>query len=377
LNIITDWGIAMNIGETLKKLRREKDMTQEQLAEYLKISTQAVSKWETNLSLPDITLIPMLANILDTSADILLGIDITAKEKRIQDIVDRADKYLYTGYHVKATEIFRKGLKEYPNSYKIMNGLMNCVWKERDDQETEDKRTEMTNEVISLGEKILAGCTDDDLRHHAIQILCYTYPDVGETEKAVELAKKMPVTCLSSQNLLSYIYSGNKRFEIRRSNLLENIGSLILDMTCNSAPLDDGSRPHTTEELILIRKKVIAILGIMIEDENYGFYRQTMAWTYIDMAIFCARLKDYDSAIENLKLAAEHSIKNDEEYDPGRKYTCLLFRGMKFGGILYNIAENDSMHQLDEMKDSAFDLIRQNKDFIKIEEKLKKHAKKR
>lgn len=49
---------------------------------------------------------------------------------------------------------------EYTNSYKIMNGLMDCVLKERDDQETEDKRTEMTNEVISLGEKILAGRTD-------------------------------------------------------------------------------------------------------------------------------------------------------------------------------------------------------------------------
>lgn len=367
----------MNIGETLKKLRRENNMTQEQLAEYLNISTQAVSKWETHLSLPDITLIPMLANIFDTSADVLLGIDISAKEKRIQDVVDRAEKYLYTGYHVKAAEIFREGLKEYPNSYKIMNGLMHCIWKERDDQKTEDKRNEMTKEVISLGEKILAECTDDALRHNAIQILCYTYPDAGETEKAVALAKKMPHTGLSSQNLLSQIYSGNKRFETRRSNLFESIGFLILDMTCNSGPLDDGSRPHTTEDVIVIRKKVIAILETMIEDGNYGFYRQTMTWTYIDMAVFYARLKKYDSAIENLKLAAEHSIKYDEEYDPDTEYTCLLFRGMKFGGVLHHIAENESMHQLNEMKDSAFDPIRQNKDFIEIEEKLKKYAKKR
>jgi hypothetical protein len=53
----------------------------------------------------------------------------------------------------------------------------------------------------------------------------------------------------------------------------------------------------------------------------------------------------------------------------------LLFRGLKFGGIYHNITENDSMHQLKEMKDSAFDPIRQNKEFIEIEEKLKKYAK--
>jgi transcriptional regulator with XRE-family HTH domain len=367
----------MNIGETIKKLRREKDMTQEQLAEYLNISTQAVSKWETNMSLPDITLIPMLANIFDTSADILLGINITAKEKRIQDILFYADEYSKNGYYEKASEILREGLKEYPNSYNIMSCLMSCVWRVRDNQKTKDERDEMTKEVIRLGEKIIAECTDDNCRHNAIQILCYTYPGIGETEKAVELAKKMPATCLSSQNLLSVVYSGNKKFEIMRRNVFDNIGSLILDMTCNTAPLDDGSRPYITEELIVIRKKVIAILEIMIEDGNYGFYRQTMAWTHIEMAVFYARIKDYDSAIENLKFSAEHSIKSDEEYDSDKEYTSLIFRGMKFGGVIHNITENDSMHQLEEMKDSAFDPIRQNKDFIEIEEKLKKYAKKR
>jgi tetratricopeptide (TPR) repeat protein len=235
----------------------------------------------------------------------------------------------------------------------------------------------MTKEVISLGERILTGCTDDKLRHNAIQILCYTYPNVGETEKAVELAKKMPSRWLSSEILLGNIYSGTKRFETNQENLLNDIDFLNSGMRFNSAPLDDGSKPHSTEDLILIRKKFISILEIMFEDGNYGFYRQTVAWTYIEMAIFYAWLKEYDNAIDSLKLAAEHSIKNDEEYNPENKYTCLLFRGMKFGGIWHNISENDSMHQLEEMKDSAFDPIKQNKNFIEIEEKLKRHAKKR
>jgi chemotaxis protein CheY-P-specific phosphatase CheC len=69
----------MNIGETIKRLRKQKGMTQEQLAEYLDLSPQAVSRWEINSTLPDIKHIPMLANIFNVSSDMLLGIGAAAK----------------------------------------------------------------------------------------------------------------------------------------------------------------------------------------------------------------------------------------------------------------------------------------------------------
>ena len=162
----------MNFGETIKRLRREKDMTQEQLAEYLNISTQAVSRWETNSSLPDISLIPMIANMFDVSADVLLGIDIASKEKKIQDILDHAKEYSDNGYSDKSAEILREGLREYPNNYNIMRNLMYSIWSLRySDEKTEEERTAIKKEVISIGEKILAECTDDVCRHGAVQML--------------------------------------------------------------------------------------------------------------------------------------------------------------------------------------------------------------
>ena len=65
----------MSIGTTIKRLRRERDITQEQLAEYLGISTGAVSQWECDRTAPDITQLPLLANVFDVSADELLEID--------------------------------------------------------------------------------------------------------------------------------------------------------------------------------------------------------------------------------------------------------------------------------------------------------------
>ena len=318
----------------------------------------------------------MLANIFETSADVLLGVDVDAKEKRIEEIVAKAREYSCKGYDKQSAEILKEGLKTYPNSYTLMQQIMSNIWSLRDEPENADKRDDMTNEVIRLGEKILAECTADSVRLGAMQILCYTYPDIGEEEKAVELANKMSPSYLSSSNLLAEIYKGTKKFDIIRSNIFNHIDSLLFDMTRNNAPLDDGSKPYSTEELIEINKKAIAFIDLMIEDGNYGFFRQHISLKHIDIAIFYARLFDYENAVENLKIAAKHSIINEEEYNSDKKYTCLLLRGMEVGGVGYNTEDNDSLHQLKEMKSPAFDPIRSRADFVAIEEELKKHAKK-
>ena len=65
----------MKIGKIIKKLRKERDISQEKLADYLGISYQAISKWENGTSLPDITLIVPLANFFCVSADELFSLN--------------------------------------------------------------------------------------------------------------------------------------------------------------------------------------------------------------------------------------------------------------------------------------------------------------
>ena len=67
--------MKLNIGENIKKLRNEKQVTQEQLAGHLLISCQAVSKWENNISTPDIALIPFIAEYFDVQIDELFKIN--------------------------------------------------------------------------------------------------------------------------------------------------------------------------------------------------------------------------------------------------------------------------------------------------------------
>ena len=213
-----------NFGETLKKLRKQKEMTQEQLAEYVNVSPQSVSKWETNSTLPDITIIPVLANIFDVSADVLLGIDIAQKKERIEKIVKEAMDCLCKGQYEETEKILRGALREYPNSYRLMVtlalALRNIAWQK---PKADTARKALNEEILSLCEKILAECTDDDVRHCAISYLCFTYSDMGENEKAMDLVNKLPGKCLSSDSLRGAIRKGTEQFRLQQKEIAKDM----------------------------------------------------------------------------------------------------------------------------------------------------------
>ena len=74
----------MTIGDKIKELRKSSKLTQEQLAEYFGISSQAVSKWETGMSSPDIDMLPKIASFFNITIDELMDYD----RQRIMDEVD-------------------------------------------------------------------------------------------------------------------------------------------------------------------------------------------------------------------------------------------------------------------------------------------------
>lgn len=78
----------MKIGNNIKFLRNEKRFTQEQLAERLGVSYQAVSKWETNSNTPDISLLPEIAALFNVSIDSLFSDNISSYYNGIQEIKD-------------------------------------------------------------------------------------------------------------------------------------------------------------------------------------------------------------------------------------------------------------------------------------------------
>lgn len=113
----------LKIGEKIKELRKAQDITQEKLADYLNISYQAVSKWENGLALPDITLLPQLADFFGVSADELLGI---TNPEQTEELKQYEKQYFSLGRKGKVLdkiELSREVLKKYPRNYQWMINL--------------------------------------------------------------------------------------------------------------------------------------------------------------------------------------------------------------------------------------------------------------
>ncbi|MCL1882170.1 MAG: helix-turn-helix domain-containing protein [Defluviitaleaceae bacterium] len=83
--------MKIKIGENIKKLRNEKQITQEQLAEHLLISCQAVSKWENGVSTPDIALIPDIAEYFDVQIDELFKVDMSGYKNKASRLTVKYD----------------------------------------------------------------------------------------------------------------------------------------------------------------------------------------------------------------------------------------------------------------------------------------------
>ena len=113
----------MNIGNKIRQLRKHRGITQEQLAECIGISFQAISKWENNIALPDITLAPVLASYFGVSIDELFDFNLKEIECDVKKITDKAYEFRESNPS-ESRRILEEGLKKYPENDVLLNNLL-------------------------------------------------------------------------------------------------------------------------------------------------------------------------------------------------------------------------------------------------------------
>ena len=104
--------MKLNIGNIIKYLRKEKDITQEELADILGVSYQSVSRWETGVCYPDMELIPVIAEFFGVTSDMLLGVDENIERKNIEQYLLRFQKAISQGKIYDCISIAREGVAE-------------------------------------------------------------------------------------------------------------------------------------------------------------------------------------------------------------------------------------------------------------------------
>lgn len=112
--------MTLYIGKNLKKQRKLRELTQEQLAQILGVSFQSVSKWERNEGYPDIEMLPMIANYFGITIDELMGMDTIRDDSDVEKILDKVCENASKGMIEENIALLENAAKRFPNNYAIL-----------------------------------------------------------------------------------------------------------------------------------------------------------------------------------------------------------------------------------------------------------------
>ena len=110
----------MEIGETMRKYRKEKEMTQEQLAKLLGVTASAVNKWERGGACPDITLLLPLARALSVSLDTLLSYQESLGKEEVYKILQELKERIQQDSYQEVFGWIQDKIHTFPNCEELI-----------------------------------------------------------------------------------------------------------------------------------------------------------------------------------------------------------------------------------------------------------------
>ncbi len=191
------------LSENLKKYRIMKNLTQEDVADCLGITPQSISKWERGECYPDITSLPALANIFETSIDVLIGMDTIRAQETRYNIHKKASEFQRDGDYVSAEKAYRDALLVYPNEPEMILGLAGVLALQG-----------KSEEAIRLIGRGLPLSADEKQKATMRAALCFLYLKIGKTDKANALASELPHKRESREVIQPLIQKGLDESEI-------------------------------------------------------------------------------------------------------------------------------------------------------------------
>ena len=210
-------------GNIFKTLRKQRNLTQEQAAEFLGVSSQAISKWETNSTFPDISLLPIIADFFNVSIDYLLCYDLTKRNEEIERICRESEVLIQDKKYIEAVALMRTAYTKFPGNDLIMYSL---AWALRWSIKSEniENREENYNEAMLIYLKILEISTNTELRSQVTRDLVYCYYTKGDLNSGRKYAEQLSefsvcreyvlgrCNCLEGKELSEYLQKNIKIF---------------------------------------------------------------------------------------------------------------------------------------------------------------------
>ncbi len=258
------------IGENIKRLRKEKKITQENLAEIFNVTPAAVSKWENDETYPDITLLFPLSHFFGVTIDELMGYDYMVIEEEIK----KAKEEIYNAWALendwnKAKELAIKARTEYPNDYQLMVIYLFYI---TGGQADNDPKVLIQNEkeILRICSLILEGCNDEKYRLEAITYKAKVLYAKGDEVSALELLNNFPSFYHASSQKIEQLYSkdSKKFFDQLTANLYE-LASFVGNKLGKHISYDN--KLSNTQKLVKI-EKLVSLYEDILEDKDLDVF---------------------------------------------------------------------------------------------------------
>lgn len=366
--------MMINIASNLKRLRKQKGITQEALAGFIGVSFQAISKWERNEGYPDITILPVIANYFNVTLDELVGINEIKDQKHLQDILTIIQQNYSNGKISDNIALLREELKAFPENYQLLSELACSLTMLQTDSDTELKNGK---EAVDICERILAYCTDADIRNNVQANLCYYYNWIGKNDKALEQAQKLPSVWKCKDAVLPSMIYDDHFVETIQQSIVQFADAIRLQLRDLADKDNSRELKWSNQERIAILEKGIKIYNIIFDQEDYLYYNVYLSETYRIMASLALLDNEENQALNFLEKAAKHAVLFDNLPDKV-KHTSLLVSQLEHDikSTSKNFSHNWSYQMLNQyLTQDQYNPIRKNSRFVQIENILKEAAK--
>ena len=331
----------MTLGETIRKMRRAREITQEDLAELLNITPQAVSRWENDTTSPDASAIVSLARIFGCTTDELLGMDNVEKKERSKYYKNLLGK-TYGNNRPDGADIiaiYRDALREIPDDYDIMRRFSSDLsyFSTYYEDSNPEKQRAMMDESITLLEYITTHCMDNMILADSYRQLHNHLCAIGRKEEA----KKYLGYFSEISNSREVI-----QFEVGDPWKEENlIFQLVYNLRFyNALRLHDKKK--SPKQQVKIAHQLEGLYDAFDLKGEHTLYTP-LAWAY-------AGTGDAEKTLFNLRRAALAATEQD---DPESKYAKSVIR---------NSPKDNRDEVAEALTDSRYDFVRDTPEFAEI-----------
>jgi putative transcriptional regulator len=328
----------MKINEVIRKYRKDENLTQEQLANYLGVSAPAVNKWENGISYPDITLLAPLARILKIDVDTLLSFNEELSDAESKQLVKELSDNITNNGFMKGFERGEALIKEHPNCdilrlYTADILRLHLTIKGIENSELYE------NKIISWYEVVLSS-KDEKIANMSKSSLTSFYMNKGEYQKAQQYLDELKPFGFDKQITQAILYEkqsqNEEAYELYENMLFEEAHQItsVLQMICHllctekkfveaekyanlsrdiAKLLDLGDyTAYTSNFLLAVEKREKVYVMEMLEHMINGIdtYIDYMNSDLYSHKKFCKRA-NFDSA----KTILRNALKNNAELD--------------------------------------------------------------